>query len=529
MKRSRLLAACRIVAGIAVVTTAATAQKARQAAPARDTMAAGRVDSRSPRAAIADFLSLTRRGQYAAAAQYMALSESTESREELARKLKAVFDQRLWIELEDVSPLAAGDTADGLGRDREQIGMVSSDAGVRQPVQLQRRLNGEPTWVFAKATVDRVDQWYDALEDRWLRDRMPVALQRPGPFGIDLWQWVLLGLLFPIALGAGWILGRITIAVARRAARGTETQLDDRLVERAAVPLLAIWSVIAYRALVEFVGLSIGAEKVVGLLARAGTAVFATWFAIRATHVLEEELPGTRWATDKRELRSLAPLLGRVFRVFLVALGAIIFVAQFGYSVTTLIAGLGIGGIAVALAMQKTLEHVFGSVAIGLDQPIHVGDWVKVGEVEGEVEAIGLRSTRIRTMERSVVALPNGRLAEMHMENFGVRDRILLKTTLALTYQTTPDQIRRIRDEIETLLEEHSLVWPDKIIVRFKGFSASSLDIEVIAWVATRDFNIFRAAREEIYLKYMQIVRRAGSEFAYPTSTVFVKTAEPLR
>jgi len=358
---------------------------------------------------------------------------------------------------------------------------------------------------------------------------MPAALQRPGPFGIDLWQWVLLGLLLPIALGVGWVFGRITIAIARRAARGTETQLDDRLVEHAAVPLVAIWTVIAYRALVEFVGLSIGAEKMVGLIARAGSTVFVTWFAIRAAHVLEEELPATRWATDKPELRSLAPLLGRVFRVFLIALGAIVFVSQFGYSVTTLIAGLGIGGIAVALAMQKTLEHMFGSVAIGLDQPIHIGDWVKVGDVEGEVEAIGLRSTRIRTMERSVVALPNGRLAEMHMENFGVRDRILMKTTLALTYQTTPDQIRRVRDEIETLLKEHSLVWPDRIIVRFKGFSASSLDIDVIAWLATTDFNIFRAAREEIYLKIMQIVRRAGSDFAYPTSTVFVKASEPPR
>jgi MscS family membrane protein len=215
-------------------------------------------------------------------------------------------------------------------------------------------------------------------------------------------------------------------------------------------------------------------------------------------------------------MRSLLPLLGRVVRIVLVVLGAIVFVAQFGYSVATLITGLGIGGIAVALAMQKTLEHTFGSVAIGLDQPIRVGDWVKVGETEGEVEAIGLRSTRLRTLERSVVVIPNGRLSEMQMENFGVRDRILLRTNIALAHGTSADQVRRIRDDVDALLTDHPLVWPGRIVVRFKGLGPTALDIDLICWMATKDYNVFRAAREEIFFKIMQIVQRAGSDFAYP-------------
>src|SRR6185295_11558416 len=130
---------------------------------------------------------------------------------------------------------------------------------------------------------------------------------------------------------------------------------------------------------------------------------------------------------------------------------------------------------------------------------------------EGEVESIGLRSTRLRTMQRTVVVFPNGRLAEQQMENFGVRDRILLKTVLRLRYDTDAATIRRVRDDIERLLIDHPLVWPDRIIVRFKGFGDSSLDIDVIAWLATTDYNIFRAAREEIYLKIMDIIAAAGA------------------
>jgi MscS family membrane protein len=323
-------------------------------------------------------------------------------------------------------------------------------------------------------------------------------------------------LLIPLALGIGFLLARVSVSAGRRVGRRMHATLDDRLVRHMRAPLLAVWTVVAYRALVEFIGLSIGTTKFVDLVARAFAVAFATWVAIRATYVAEKELPGSHWAGEKPEMRSLLPLLGRVLRIVLLAIGAIVLVAQFGYSVATLITGLGIGGIAVALAMQKTLEHMFGSIAISIDQPIRVGDWVKVGETEGEVEAIGLRSTRLRTLERSLVVIPNGRLSEMQMENFGVRDRVLLRTNMALAYGTRVDQVQRIRDEVDTLLRDHPLVWPGNIIVRFKGLGPVALDIEVICWMATKDFNVFRAAREEIFFRMMKIVEQAGSDFAYP-------------
>jgi MscS family membrane protein len=514
---------------VAVALAAAALQGGAQARSPQDTVGPGRVDPRSPRAIVEEFYSLARGGQFEAASQFFG-PDVTERRAERARKLKSVLDQHLSLDLDLLSSLPDGDDADGLPPRVEQIGAVRAKNGVLQPIRLtQNPISGaDPAWFFASSTVSKIDSWYNLLGARWLRERMPLYLQQPSALGVDRWQWVMLiGLLIP-ALIIGILIGRVSIALLKRAVKRTRTTLDDRLLKHITGPIRAFWAVIVYRILVEFVGLSLSAEQAVSLGVRVAAAALVTWLLLRTTFVLEEELPSLPMAGHEPQIRSFAPLLGRVARIFIVAIGAIAVVAQFGYSVTTLLTGLGIGGIALAFAAQKTLEHPFGSIAIGLDQPIRVGDWVKIGEVEGEVESIGLRSTRIRTMQRTVIVFPNGRLAEQHMENFGVRDRILLKTTLRLRYDTDAATIKRVRDEIDHLLVEHPLVWPDRIIVRFRGFGDSSLDIDVIAWLVTTDYNIFREAREEIYLKIMDIITAAGATLVNNVQTLVMQNpADP--
>jgi MscS family membrane protein len=164
-------------------------------------------------------------------------------------------------------------------------------------------------------------------------------------------------------------------------------------------------------------------------------------------------------------------------------------------------------------------------VSIGIDQPFRVGDWVIVDGVEGEVEAIGLRSTRIRTLERTLVSIPNGRLAETKTENFGHRDRIRMRTTVALEYGTTAAQVAQVRDGIEAMLRAHELTWPGRVVVRFFQFSPSSIDIDVFCWITTEDVDEFRRIREEHYLGIMRIVEQAGASFAFPTQTVHLRGA----
>lgn len=155
-----------------------------------------------------------------------------------------------------------------------------------------------------------------------------------------------------------------------------------------------------------------------------------------------------------------------------------------------------------------------------MDQPFLVGDWVSVSGVQGAIEAIGLRSTRIRTIDRTVVTIPNGSLAEAQSENFGARERIRLNATIGLEYGTPAAVIRRIRDEVEALLRAYPLTWPDRVQVRFSNFGASSLDIEFFCWLQTTAIDEFRTAREEIFLGIMEVVERNGASFAFPTQTI---------
>lgn len=531
IRTSRLRRAVRACSGTALVVLGASAWPAPAVGQATsqgpDSAQVVTVHPRSPRAAVTEYLTIARRGEFDEAARYLGPEARGEAGAALARQLKAVLDKHLWVDLDRVSPNAEGDRTDGLPPDTDHLGVIPLSSGIREPVRLVQRPDGEvPAWVFAPQTVERIEAWYADLDDRWLRQRMPLALQQPGPFGIELWQWVSLALLLPVAGVLAWVIGRLTIGVLHRAARQTDTLLDDRILGRVRGPVTALWFVLLYRALVEIVGLSLGAMNLVGLVGRALSVAAVTWMMVRVTQALEEEVPSAAWASAKPALRALVPLIARVARILLIAIGAVTVVAQLGVDVLTVVAGLGIGGLALALSAQKTLEHVIGSVAIGMDQPIRVGDFVRVADVMGTVEEIGLRSTRLRTLDRSLVVIPNGQLADNRMENFGQRDRILLRTKIGVEYGTTVEQLERIRDGFRRVLEEHPLTWRETIIVRFESFGDFSLNVEVIAWIATTDMNEFRRVREEVYFGFMRVVREAGASFAFPTQTIHLVKGE---
>jgi MscS family membrane protein len=225
----------------------------------------------------------------------------------------------------------------------------------------------------------------------------------------------------------------------------------------------------------------------------------------------------------------LIPLGRRVVKVLVVAMAAIAILSELGYPVASLVAGLGIGGLALALAAQKTVENLFGAFSIGVDQPFREGDFVKIEDFVGTVEAVGLRSTQFRTLDRTLITIPNGRLADMRVESFAARDRIRLFCVLGLVYSTTPAQMRAILAELERLLRAHEKIWPDSLTVRFREFAASSLDIEIMAWFQTQDWNEFLAIRQELFLGFMDLVERAGSSFAFPTRTIHHVQEAPVR
>jgi MscS family membrane protein len=218
--------------------------------------------------------------------------------------------------------------------------------------------------------------------------------------------------------------------------------------------------------------------------------------------------------------------MSRMAKILVLVLAALTLLSELGFSVTSLIAGLGIGGLALALAAQKTVENLFGAFSIGADQPFREGDFVRIEEFVGTVEAIGLRSTRIRTLDRTLISIPNGKLADMRLESLTERDRMRLACIIGLVYSTTAAQMREALEGFERVLRSHPRIWPDAVVVRFKEFGDSSLNIEIMAWFQTRQWSEFQLMRQEVLLQFMDVVEKAGSSFAFPTRTIHVVNEE---
>lgn len=483
------------------------------------------VDSASPRAALTRFFDRARRGDFAGAGQLLDLPAAidTSRADDLARRLAAVLDSRLWVDLERVSPVAEGETDDGLPSDRELIGTVKLSDGREVAIRLARSgRGGERGWKFSQIVVAEIDLLYADLPDNWIREHIPVVLLNPGPFDILYWQWLALLVLIPTSALIGWLLEKPTRRVLHRISSKTETEFDDKLIAAARGPIVLLWGVAASRVLLRWIALATPVQTFIVEVQAAIATVAAFWIVLRAIGVLQETIPMSEWGARHPALRSLIPLGGRIARLLIFLIAVLTVISQFGYPVATILAGLGIGGIAVALGAQKSLEHFFGSVSIGVDQPFRVGDWVMVGGTEGEIEAIGLRSTRIRTMDRTILSIPNGQLAETRTENFAARDRIRLRTVIGLEYGTSAATMRAVRDDIEALLRAHPLTWPDRVVVRFYEFGAYALNVEVFCWIVTTNVDEFRAVREELFLQMIEAVERRGAAFAFPTQTLHI-------
>jgi len=334
------------------------------------------------------------------------------------------------------------------------------------------------------------------------------------------WQWAALPILVFGAWLLGMLLSRLTRAMLGWLAKRTTATWDDELITRASAPLTLAWTLAIVSVGLPWLELSPQARELAHRFVHGLFLLAFLWMLWRSVDVAGHAFTSARWAQEHPGSRALLPLGRRVAKVVVMIASIVALLSELGYSVTSLVAGLGIGGLAVALAARSTLENLFGAFSIGADQPFREGDFVKVDDFMGTVEAIGLRSTRIRTLDRTVITLPNGKLADMKVESFAQRDRIRLACDLGLVYGTTAAQMRQILAGVEQVLRQHPKIFPDAVVARFKELGTSALNIEVMAWFLTSDFGEFQAIRQEVLLQFMAVVEGCGSSFAFPTQTV---------
>jgi MscS family membrane protein len=258
------------------------------------------------------------------------------------------------------------------------------------------------------------------------------------------------------------------------------------------------------------------------------TIAAAVWLFILLNGRGESMLTRRLDRSNKTGAKAILRLGRRTIDLIVVFIGMLVVFQYFGVNPAAALAGLGVGGIAVALAAQKTLENVIGGISITFDQAVRVGDFLSTGSTMGVVEYVGLRSTRIRTLDRTIMCLPNGQLANVQLENFSVRDKFWFHPNLGVRYETTADMIRSIVANIGDLLARHSLVDSESVRVRFLRFGASSLDIEVVAYLFARDWGHFLEIQQELLLQIMDIVAAAGAGMAFPSQTMYLAADSSL-
>jgi MscS family membrane protein len=348
----------------------------------------------------------------------------------------------------------------------------------------------------------------------WIQS-LPVSLRAPIA-GQSGWKWIGLALI----LGALALFLAITYRV---------TQLgDDRppllqALARLAMPVAVLLAmpVVEHLALVQLV-LAESVGSAVELATTGITYLAAAWMAWRLASVVAEAIIasprfGPR-SLDSHIVRAGVRLVGIGAAAALLAFGA----DRVGIPLYGIVAGLGVGGLAVALAAQPTVENLIGGLNLFADKAVQIGDFCKYGDQAGTVEAIGIRSARIRGVDRTLTTIPNAVLAKMPIVNITLRDRILIQTVIGLRYETSPEQLRSVLAKLREMLLGHPRVHPDPARARFIGFGASSLDIEVFAYVTTRDWAEFLGIREDILLRVMDIIEQAGTALAFPSQTLYL-------
>jgi MscS family membrane protein len=477
----------------------------------------------SPRSSVAAYLKACREGDFEKAAGYLDLRQLQSEGAILARQLRVVLSRTLWVDLDALSDEPQGKSDDGLPPYRDRIGTITTAAG-KVEVLLQRvpREDGVRIWKIAAVTVAQVPDLYQEFGYGPLERFLPQIFFEFELLDIGLWQWLALLILVILTAVVSWLIAATVLRLLRPVVARTATQVDDQALEAFLGPVRLAAAVVVFALGTAPLGLHLQAQSFFSTALRALFIVALTWFLLRIVDVLAATVEQRLRERGDLGATALVPSGRKAVKFAVLLVATVAALDSLGFSVTALVASLGVGGIAVALAAQKTIENLFAGATLYADQPVRVGDFCRFGDKVGTVEDIGIRSTRVRTLDRTLVTIPNAEFSSIQLENFAKRDRMRLFAMIGVRYETTPEQLRYILVEVRKLLYAHERVTPDPARIRFVGFGAYSLDLELFAYVDTADWSEFLGIREDILLRVMDIVEASGSGFAFPSQTLYL-------
>ena len=475
----------------------------------------------TPKGTVLGFLRAAHRGDDEAAAQYLNTRLRGQAAATLAHQLFVVLDRRLPARLNELSDRPEGGLPFLTRPDEDLVGSVISGSD-KIDILVERVPQGKSSvWLLSKETLDAIPDLFKEVSLVSIDRFVPAYLVRTRVAQMALFEWfgLFLGLPFLylitsflsrwLVTGAGYVL---------RLLHRDSSLADPRFLSmpvRLFLMALAIWWMLSE------VTLSLLSRQLWAGIATILTIVSSAWLVIvlnrRGEQLVRQRLERTNNSGPKSILR----LGRRAIDILAIFIGLLAVFHYFGVNTSAAVAGLGVGGIAVALAAQKTLENVIGGISIIFDRAVRIGDTLNVGTTMGTVESIGLRSTRIRTLDRTVVSVPNGQLANVQLENFSDRDKFWLHPTLCLQYETTAEMMQSVVEGIHHFLTLHPLLEQDSIRVRFFRFGAFSLDIEIVAYVMAESWPHFLQIQEDLFIQIMRIVEAAGTRIASSSQVLY--------
>ena len=478
----------------------------------------------TPSGTLYGFLQAAQSGNYSIAAQYLQLSAAKRltQGEDLASKLKLVIDRAFTGDLRRISNQPEGTPQEGVPFDRQRVGTLNAgDVDADLILVRTADANAGQIWLISSDTLAKVPELYEQAAVHQVETHLPRALVRHDFLGLPLWQWLAILLAIPVAALLAWLavqLLRLPWYSWARYRQHAVAAAWSSFVR----PLWLLLGVLIHEILVAYIRIPVLPRHRYQQVAGVVAVIAFSWLLWRFLREVMRSVRQRALLSGRTGTGSLMLLGERVLKAAIFVLAIFLVLGTLGFNLTTPLAGLGIGGIAVAFAAQKTLENLFGGVSILGDEVISIGDVCRFGDRTGTVEDISLRSTRIRTPDRTELFIPNGSLATMNVENLSRRDKILFNTKLGLRCETSPDQMRYVLVQIRRLLYEHPKVETEGARNRFIAFDESSLTMEIFCYVLTRDFNEFLAIREDLLLRIMDILAAAGTGLAFPSQTVYL-------
>jgi MscS family membrane protein len=478
----------------------------------------------TPYGTVVGFLEAAQSGNYAIASQFLQMSPARRQTdgEALAQKLKTVMDTAYTGSLKNVSTQPEGKLQEGAPYDHQRLGTMSS-GDVEAELELVRVSDSRAgkIWLISSDTLTKVPELYDQVEARRVETRLPAWVVKHQFAGMPLWQWFALILLIPVAAAAGWLL-LVVLQIPLR--WWAQKHGHAELVQWRSVsgPAWLLGATLVHRVLAGYLGMPLLQRHYYIQVTAVAVIIGANWIFWRVLRWFLHRLRARALARGQGGTGSLMLLGERIVKALVLVMAIFSILGLLGFNMSTALAGLGIGGLAIGFGAQQTIANLFGGVSVLGDEVIRVGDVCRFGDRTGTVEDIGLRSTWVRTEERTLLAIPNGTVATINVENLSRREKLLFKTSLAFHLDTSSDHLRAILSEIRRVLTSHPKVEKSSVRVSLVELTAASINVELVSYILTQDFNLFAAVREELLLQIMSFVEDSGASLASPSQKLIL-------